>query len=82
MGLEAPCTLYFAIPGCLAEVYVTTAEVFSPGYTTGEPYPDLLQCEFTLHSRNPNHLLSIVFEEPFEIKAADSLEARPFKSSP
>ena len=59
--------------GCDATVDVSTTDLFTPGYTIGQTYPDLLSCEFIIRSENVEQPLSILFNDNFQIKAKDSL---------
>ena len=69
---------YFSCLDCQAEVYVSTTDLFTPGYTINQQYPDLLTCEFVIISKNADQPLSIVFNSDFVIKAKDSMKVHEF----
>lgn len=55
-------------------VYVSTTDIFTPGYTINEDYPNLLDCEFIVVSENEDRPLSIIFNSNIEIKEKDVLK--------
>ena len=71
-------TCILLVVGCRATVDVSTTDLFTPGYTIGQTYPDLLSCEFIVRSENVEQPLSILFNNNFQIKAEDSLTVSIF----